>query len=86
MDSLCMKSFKNVLLEVAEKMLDFVQETEESNATTKKSHQETKNQESVIQDLLLTLKQKLCILIQLGMITSLRSTKVLKIVMHINRL
>ena len=54
MDSLHMKSFKNMLLEVAEKVSAFVQEMKEPNVITKKSHQETKNQESVIEDFIVT--------------------------------
>ena len=50
MDSSHMKSFKNMLLEVAERVSDFSQEMKESNVRTNKSHQETKNQESVIED------------------------------------
>ena len=37
-DSSHMKSFKNMLLQAAEKVSDFVQEMEESNVRTKKSH------------------------------------------------
>ena len=50
MDSSHMKSFKNMLLEVAERVSDFSQEMKESNVRTNKSHQETKNQESFIED------------------------------------
>ena len=43
-----------MLLDVAKKVSNFVQEMEESNVRTKKSHQETKNQESVIEDFIVT--------------------------------
>ena len=88
MDFSDMKPFKNMLLEVADKLSDCVQEMEESNVRTKKSHEATKKQEFVIEDFIVAnIKiKKMYISIQLGTITSLRSTKVLEIVPYINRL
>ena len=54
MDSSHMKSFKDTLLAVAEKVSQFVQEMEESNLRTKKCHQETKSKEFVIEDFVVT--------------------------------
>ena len=87
MDSSHMKSFKNMLFEVAEKVSDFAQEMDRSNGKTKKSHQGIKNHDLSLKILSsLTFKQKLCKSIQLGTITLLWSTKVSKILMYINRL
>ena len=80
MDSSHMKSFKNMLLEVA-------QEMEEPNVRTKKSYQETKNQESVIEDFVVTNIKTYTVHINTTFtITALRSTKVLKIMTYVNRL
>ena len=78
MGSSHMKQFKNMLLDVAKKVSNFVQEMEESNERTKKSHQETKNQESVIEDFIVTCFKTKSVHINTT-ITLLRSTKVLKL-------
>ena len=80
MGSSHMKSFKNMLLEVA-------QEMEEPNVRTKKSYQKTKNQESVIEDFVVSNIKTYTVHINTTFtITVLRSTKVLKIMTYVNRL